>query len=98
VDPAGRLRGRREQDRWRVDPTSVDEELPRPSRASWWRRVDLPERKAEDLQGSATKRLIKAAGAWRRDPSSAQLAEELITAIDEREALTIRAKRATNDP
>jgi len=75
------------------DPTSVDEELQRVSRASWCRRLDLPERKAEDIQAAATKRLIKAASAWRRDPSSTQRAQELITAIDEREALIMRSKK-----
>jgi hypothetical protein len=53
--------GRRDEGRWCVDPASV--ELQRLSRASWWRRVDMPKGKAEGLQQAATKRLIKAASA-----------------------------------
>ncbi len=91
----GRQRGDRQEDRWRVDPTSVDDELERRARASWWRKVDLPERKAHDLQAAATRRLMTAASAWRRDPSNAQLTEALITAVDDREALIMRSKKAS---
>ena len=90
----GRLTGRRDEDRWRVDPASVEEEALRLSRASWWRRVDMPMGRAEGLQQAATKRLVKAATAWRRDPTDPELTAALIAAIDEREALTIQTTRA----
>jgi hypothetical protein len=90
---AGRLNGRRDNDRWRVEPASVEDERQRLSRASWWRRVDMRPGRAESLQQSATKRLMKAASAWRRNPDDPQLTDALIAAIDERESLSIRAGR-----
>lgn len=89
----GRLRGRKDGDRWLVDPSSVDEELARVSRASWWRRVDLPERQAQQVQAVATKRLLKAATDWRADPRNPALEAALIEAVDERQNLIIRAKK-----
>ena len=89
----GRLTGRRDEDRWRVDPASVEAEVRRLSRASWWRRVDMPMGRAEGLQQAATKRLLKAATAWRRDPTDPELTAALIAAVDEREALTIQTTR-----
>jgi len=82
----GRLRGRRHEDRWRIDPASVEEELNRISRASWWRRVDMPKGRAEGLQQAATKKLVTAATRWRRDPDHPELTAALIAAIDERTA------------
>jgi len=88
----GRLRGRRDEDRWRIDPGSVEEELRRISRASWWRRVDMPMERAEGLQQAATKRLVKAATAWRRDPTDPELTAALIAAVDDRAAYTMRTR------
>ncbi len=92
----GRLHGRRYGGRWRVDPASVEQELHRLSRASWWRRVDLPEAKAQKLQAAATRRLVLAASAWRQNPADPHLTQALIAAIDERDALYMRAKKHTD--
>jgi hypothetical protein len=95
---AGRINGRRDSDRWRVDPASVEDERQRLSRASWWRRVDMRPGRAEGVQQSATKRLLKAASAWRRHSKDPQLTDALIAAIGERESLSIRTKMgAKND-
>ena len=93
----GRLKGRREQDRWRVDPASVEEEAQRVARAGWWRRVDMPLGRAEAIQQSATKRLLRAASSWRRAPGDPELTAALIAAIDERERLSMTAKRPTEE-
>ena len=92
----GRLRGRRDEDRWRIDPASVEEELNRISRASWWRRVDMPKGRAEGLQQAATKRLVKAATRWRRDPDNPELTAALIAAIDERTAYSMQTTRVVD--
>jgi excisionase family DNA binding protein len=89
----GRLVGRRDGDRWRVDPASVDEEQQRVARASWWRRVDAPMGRARGEQQAATKRLIKAAFAWRADPTDPQLTAAMIEAVDERQARSVHSKR-----
>ena len=88
----GRLSGRRDEDRWRVDPASVEAEVRRLSRASWWRRVDMPMGRAEGVQQSATKRVLKAAAAWRRDPTDPELTAALIAAVDDRAAYTMRTR------
>ena len=93
----GRLNGRREKDRWRVDSASVEEEVQRVARAGWWRRVDMPPGRAEGIQQSATKRLLKAASSWRKAPDDPELTAALIAAIDERERLGMSAKRSTED-
>jgi hypothetical protein len=90
----GRLRGRRDEDRWRVDPASVEEERRRITRASWWRRVDMPQGRAEGLQQAATKRLVKAATLWRQDPTSPELTAALIAAVDDRAAYTMQTRPA----
>jgi len=54
----------------------------------------MPMGRAEGLQQSATKRVLKAAAAWRRDPTDPELTAALIAAIEEREALTIQTTRA----
>jgi len=92
----GRLRGRRDEDRWRIDPASVEEELKRISRASWWRRVDMPKGRAEGLQQAATKRLVTAATLWRRDPDNPELTAALIAAIDEPMAHSMRTTRVVD--
>lgn len=94
----GRLAGRREQDRWRVDPDSVTAEQTKLARASWWRRADLPLGQAEGLRQAATKRLLRAAVAWRGNPSDPHLTSALIAAIDERQMLTIRVARDLKEP
>ena len=92
----GRLRGRRDEDRWRVDPASVAEELNRISRASWWRRVDMPKGRAEGLQQAATKKFVKVATRWRRDRDNPELTAALITAIDERMAYSMQTTRVVD--
>lgn len=92
----GRLRGHRDEDRWRIDPTSVDEEMQRLSRASWWRRVDMPKGRAEGLQQAATKRLVKAATLWRQDPTNPQLTAALIAAVDDRATYAMQTTRSAD--
>ncbi len=94
----GRLQARRDHDRWRVDPDSVTAEQARLARASWWRRVDMPLTHAEGLQQSATKRLLRAAAAWRDHPADPALTAALIAAVDERQTLTIRVARDLKQP
>jgi len=46
----------------------------------------MPKGMAEGLQQAATKKLVKAATRWRRDPDNPELTAALIAAIDERTA------------
>jgi hypothetical protein len=96
VKLAGCAGCRRHEDRWRIDPGSVEEELKRISRASWWRRVDMPMGRAEGLPQAATKRLVTAATRWRRDPENPELTAALSAAIDERVADSMQTTRVVD--
>ncbi len=65
----GRLHGRLADDgTWCLDPTSVEQELRRIQRASWWRRDGLSRDQANEARRTSTRRLFEAAVAWRESP------------------------------
>jgi hypothetical protein len=94
---------RRDDDRWRVDPASVNEELKRLSRASWWRRVDVSIGYSQNEQQAATKRLLRAASAWRRNPTDPDLTlhDQRVVLVDDvcdlREPAFVAAFPANDD-
>ena len=54
----------------------------------------MPMERAEGLQQAATKRLVKAATAWPRDPTDPELTAAFIAAVDDRAAYTMQTRPA----
>lgn len=84
---SGRLLGRLADDgTWCLEPASVDQELGRIQRASWWRRDGLSRDQANEARRNYTRRLIEAAVAWRESPDDPDVIHALQAAIDDRRA------------